>query len=218
MRDSIIVVVTLPGACDVHSDSGRQTHSRSRCSARRPCRSSCPPAARYSGATSSCTASPRRRARRRRSHESEYGFYVRVGYFPAGARAAYAARAGIDERHDRLLSYAEGRAPRLWPSLDPVHFYPKRWQVAAASHWHGPPAVVAAGTAGTTGTAGNARRSAASTRGHAASRETHGPTPATPAGSDLRLARDARAPSRVRQHDRAPRRRARAAARARTAR
>jgi hypothetical protein len=57
---------------------------------------------------------------------TEYGFYL--GYFPAGARAAYAARAGIDERDDRMRSYAEGRAPKLWPSLDPIHFYPKRWQ------------------------------------------------------------------------------------------
>ena len=30
----------------------------------------------------------------------------------------------MDELEDRVSSYTEGRAPRLWPSLDRIHFYP----------------------------------------------------------------------------------------------
>jgi hypothetical protein len=56
---------------------------------------------------------------------TEYGCYV--GYFPAGPRREYAVRCGVGELEDRLESYRAGRAPRLWPSLDPVHYYPKRF-------------------------------------------------------------------------------------------
>ena len=34
----------------------------------------------------------------------------------------------MDELEDRVSSYTEGRAPRLWPSLDRIHFYPKRFE------------------------------------------------------------------------------------------
>jgi hypothetical protein len=55
----------------------------------------------------------------------EFGMYL--GYMRAGARAEYQRVARIDEREDRLRSYHEGRAPQLWPSLDRIHYYPKRY-------------------------------------------------------------------------------------------
>ena len=56
----------------------------------------------------------------------EFGMYV--GYFAAGSRPEYLDACGTSELDDRIGSYTEGRAPKLWPSFDPVHFYPKRWQ------------------------------------------------------------------------------------------
>jgi hypothetical protein len=56
----------------------------------------------------------------------EFGMYV--GYFAAGSRPEYLGACGTTELDDRIGSYTEGRAPKLWPSFDPVHFYPKRWQ------------------------------------------------------------------------------------------
>ena len=56
----------------------------------------------------------------------EYGCYV--GYFQAGSRPEYARACGVDELEDRLASYAHGRAPKLWPSFDPIQFYPKRFR------------------------------------------------------------------------------------------
>ena len=56
----------------------------------------------------------------------EFGLYV--GYFPAGSRQEYQDACGTTELDDRIGSYTEGRAPKLWPSFDPVHYYPKRWQ------------------------------------------------------------------------------------------
>jgi hypothetical protein len=56
----------------------------------------------------------------------EFGMYV--GYFAAGPRPEYLDACGTTELDDRIASYTEGRAPKLWPSFDPVHFYPKRWQ------------------------------------------------------------------------------------------
>ena len=51
-----------------------------------------------------------------------------LGYFKAGSRPEYARRTGgIQERDDRLESYREGRAPLLWPSFDPIHYYPKNF-------------------------------------------------------------------------------------------
>ena len=56
----------------------------------------------------------------------EFGMYV--GYFAAGSRPEYLDACGTTELDDRIGSFTEGRAPKLWPSFDPVHFYPKRWQ------------------------------------------------------------------------------------------
>lgn len=56
----------------------------------------------------------------------EFGMYL--GYFAAGSRPEYLDACGTSELDDRIGSYTEGRAPKLWPSFDPVHFYPKRWQ------------------------------------------------------------------------------------------
>jgi hypothetical protein len=56
----------------------------------------------------------------------EFGMYL--GYMRAGARAEYQRVAKIDEREDRVRSYHEGRAPVLWPSLDPIHYYPARYR------------------------------------------------------------------------------------------
>jgi hypothetical protein len=56
----------------------------------------------------------------------EFGMYV--GYFAAGSRPEYLDACGTTELDDRIASFTEGRAPKLWPSFDPVHFYPKRWQ------------------------------------------------------------------------------------------
>jgi hypothetical protein len=56
---------------------------------------------------------------------TEYGTYL--GYFAAGARAEYARKCGVDEREDRVASYTLGRAPKLWPSFDRVHFAPRRF-------------------------------------------------------------------------------------------
>ena len=54
------------------------------------------------------------------------GMYL--GYFKAGSRPEYARQTrGIQERDDRLESYREGRAPLLWPSFDPIHYYPKNF-------------------------------------------------------------------------------------------
>lgn len=55
----------------------------------------------------------------------EYGCYV--GYMRPVDRAAYRTKAGVCELDDRLQSFDEGRAPVLWPSLDPIHYYPKRF-------------------------------------------------------------------------------------------
>ena len=56
---------------------------------------------------------------------TEYGTYL--GYFARGARAEYERKCGVDERADRVESYALGRAPKLWPSFDRIHFVPKRF-------------------------------------------------------------------------------------------
>jgi len=60
------------------------------------------------------------------SHPIEYGCYV--GFRPAVANAKYRIASGIHELEDRLNSYYNGVAPQLWPSLDRVQFYPKRFQ------------------------------------------------------------------------------------------
>ena len=62
---------------------------------------------------------------------AQYGAYV--GFFEASGaggagRPEYRAKCGVDELPDRLASYYEDRAPLLWPSLDKIHLYPKRFQ------------------------------------------------------------------------------------------
>ena len=56
----------------------------------------------------------------------EFGCYV--GFRAARPNEKYKKVCGIDELHDRLKSYNEGVAPQLWPSLDRIQFYPKRFQ------------------------------------------------------------------------------------------
>mmetsp|Transcript_14610 Transcript_14610/g.34351 ORF Transcript_14610/g.34351 Transcript_14610/m.34351 type:complete len:479 (+) Transcript_14610:177-1613(+) len=60
------------------------------------------------------------------TEEVEYGCYI--GFLPAGSRAAYKAVSGVEELEDRLASYHNGHAPKLWPSLDRIHFYPARFK------------------------------------------------------------------------------------------
>jgi hypothetical protein len=60
------------------------------------------------------------------SNKIQWGMYV--GFFKAGSRRRYEETCGIDEREDRIASYREGRAPKLWPSFDPIQFYPKRFR------------------------------------------------------------------------------------------
>ena len=57
----------------------------------------------------------------------EMGQYL--GFFPAGSRARYFEKCGVDEREDRVQAYLEGRAPILWPSFDKIQFYPKRFDM-----------------------------------------------------------------------------------------
>jgi hypothetical protein len=56
---------------------------------------------------------------------AEYGAYI--GMFPAGSRPGYRKVCRVDELDDRLRSYHEGCAPKLWPSLDEIRFYPKKF-------------------------------------------------------------------------------------------
>ena len=56
---------------------------------------------------------------------TEYGTYL--GYFESGSRAGYVGKCGVVEREDRVASYTLGRAPKLWPSLDRIHFVPYRF-------------------------------------------------------------------------------------------
>jgi hypothetical protein len=73
----------------------------------------------------------------------EFGFYL--GFFPAGSRPGYAdaltrlkrleqkTKDGVPigpatEIDDRLRSFTNGHAPKLWPSFDTIHFYPFRYK------------------------------------------------------------------------------------------
>lgn len=56
----------------------------------------------------------------------EYGCYL--GYILAESRSEYQRLAGVDELADRKASFKFGRAPILWPSLDEIQYYPKRFQ------------------------------------------------------------------------------------------
>ena len=55
----------------------------------------------------------------------QVGMYL--GYMTAVDRPEYLAKAGIAERDDRIRSWREGLAPKLYPSLDPVYYMPKRF-------------------------------------------------------------------------------------------
>jgi hypothetical protein len=54
----------------------------------------------------------------------EFGFYM--GFFPA-ADIEHSLNGVRGVHEDRLRSYERGVAPKLWPSGDTIHFYPKRW-------------------------------------------------------------------------------------------
>jgi hypothetical protein len=79
-----------------------------------------------------------------RAGHIQWGMYL--GFSPAGARPEYARHSGgVGELEDRLYSYWHGVAPKLWPSLDPIHYAPKRFEnfpkimqryVDKAEPWH----------------------------------------------------------------------------------
>lgn len=66
------------------------------------------------------------------SEPTEYGCYI--SFQRAVSRPEYALacrKAGVDvadELQDRLKSYYNGISPTLWPSMDTICFYPKRFQ------------------------------------------------------------------------------------------
>jgi hypothetical protein len=63
---------------------------------------------------------------KRKERTIGYGHYH--GYFPAGSRPEYKKVCGKREREDRVESYRDGKAPKLWPSFDKIQFYPLRFQ------------------------------------------------------------------------------------------
>ena len=65
---------------------------------------------------------------RARGKDKGVGWGGYMGYFKAGARAEYKRRAGVDELEDRIHSYQNGVAPKLWPSFDRIHYYPNRYK------------------------------------------------------------------------------------------
>jgi len=60
-----------------------------------------------------------------RSGSVQFGAYL--GYMPAVDRPQYARRAKISELEDSIRSFETGFAPKLWPSLDRIYYYPKRY-------------------------------------------------------------------------------------------
>ena len=66
-------------------------------------------------------------AKSSRTAPMAWGIYL--GMMEAVDRPEYAAKLGghLSEFEDRIQSYKEGRAPKLWPSLDPIHYYPKQF-------------------------------------------------------------------------------------------
>jgi hypothetical protein len=56
----------------------------------------------------------------------QFGMYL--GYMPAGSRRGYKLKCCVNEIEDRIRSFNEGVAPRLWASLDPIHYYPRRYK------------------------------------------------------------------------------------------
>jgi hypothetical protein len=73
-----------------------------------------------------------------------FGTYL--GYKPAVSRDVYARHSGgVGELEDRLNSYTHGVAPKLWPSLDKIFYFPKQFlnfpkivqgYVDKAEPWH----------------------------------------------------------------------------------
>jgi hypothetical protein len=57
--------------------------------------------------------------------ETLYGSYI--GFNAAKSRPEYKANCGVDELEDRLDSYKNGEAPKLYGSLDKIHFMPYRF-------------------------------------------------------------------------------------------
>lgn len=55
----------------------------------------------------------------------QYGAYI--GFRPAGNRPDYFKKTKKHELEDRLSSYRKGKMPKLFPSLDKIHFYPNKW-------------------------------------------------------------------------------------------
>lgn len=55
----------------------------------------------------------------------EFGCYL--GFFPAGSRPKYEKKCGVNELDDRVESYIKGIAPKLWPSLDRIHYTPAKF-------------------------------------------------------------------------------------------
>jgi len=60
-----------------------------------------------------------------RNGSVQFGAYL--GYMSAEDRPQYARRAKISELEDRIRSFEMGLAPKLWPSLDSIYYYPKRY-------------------------------------------------------------------------------------------
>ena len=54
--------------------------------------------------------------------------YIYLGFLPAVDRPEYKNIAKISEREDRIRSFEQGDAPKLYPSLDPICYYPKRFE------------------------------------------------------------------------------------------
>ena len=61
----------------------------------------------------------------RKDGHLKVGFYL--GYKTDIDSIDYLAMTGDEERDDRIHSYTYGVAPKLWPSLDPIHYYPYRF-------------------------------------------------------------------------------------------
>lgn len=60
-----------------------------------------------------------------RNASIQFGAYL--GFMAANDRPVYKKRARISELEDRIRSFRNGQAPVLWPSLDRIYYYPKRY-------------------------------------------------------------------------------------------
>ena len=59
--------------------------------------------------------------------KSPIDLHIQMGYMPAVDRPEYLTKAGISELEDRRRSYAHCLAITLYPSLDRVHYLPKKF-------------------------------------------------------------------------------------------